>query len=54
MVDNVSMISPSQVTHNTTELTAATTKGNNHTQNSMDIDTKKITRRKMVERGDDD
>ena len=40
MVDNVSMEDPSQVTHNTTESTAAPTQVTTHTHNSMNTYTK--------------
>ena len=44
------MAAPAKVTQNTTESTAATTQVTTQTQNSMDTDTKIITRIKMVER----
>ena len=49
-VDNLLMAAPAKVTQNTTESTAATTQVTTQTQNSMDTDTKIITRIKMVER----
>ena len=50
MVDNVSMADPVHFTQDTTELTAPPAQVTTHTQNSMDTYTKKITKRKMVER----